>query len=574
MEESRFKWHHKVDDVKTLKDMMAISTRLYPDKAAYKVKERKGAPYKDITYREFKEDVDGLGTYLVENGLKGKKIGVIGANCYEWVVAYFAVLCGAGICVPLDKELSSEEIANLSARAGLSAVFYTGKYDKAFEALDIERKFSMSTYMDPADEDRPGHLMNAVREGKELVSQGVTSYTDIEIDENALASLLFTSGTTGEPKGVMLSNRNITFASLAASRCVHLKDDDVTLSVLPIHHTFECTMDIITVYSQGACVAFCEGLKYVQKNMEEAGVSILVAVPLIVESIYNKIMRQVKKQNKERALRALIALNRNLMAFGIDKRRSLFKSVYKNFGGKLRLFIVGAAALDPVAMRGLMDLGFDIAQGYGLTETAPLIAGTPEKLRHDIYIKAGSCGPEVPYGKITVEDPDEDGIGEFAYEGPNVMLGYYEMPEETAKVMRNGKFYTGDLGFKDEQGWVYITGRSKNVIVTKTGKNIYPEELEVLVNSLPIVTDCMVYGREEEDGKDMIVAAQILPDMEYISEHIAEGMSEEQLYAMFKDEVHKINVTLPDYKRIRNIMIREEDFIRTTTKKIKRQANL
>lgn len=574
MADDRFRWHHEVEDVDTIKGMMAISTSLYPDKAAYKVKEKKGAPYKEITYAQFKEDVDGLGTYLVESGLQGKKIGIIGANCYEWVVAYFAVICGVGVVVPLDKELSSEEIANLSERAGLSAVFYTGKYDKAFEGLDIERKFNMSVYEDSANADVPGHILNAVKEGRRMVSEGVTSYTGIEVDPGALAALLFTSGTTGIPKGVMLSNRNITFASLAASRCVHLKDDDVTLSVLPIHHTFECTMDILTVYSQGACVAFCEGLKYVQKNMAEAGVSILVAVPLIVESLYTKIMKQVKKQKKERALKALIVLNRNLMALGIDRRRSLFRSIYKNFGGKLRLFIVGAASLDPVAMRGLMDLGFDIAQGYGLTETAPLISGTPEKLRHDIYIKAGSCGPEVPYGKITVEDPDEDGIGEFAYEGPNVMLGYYEMPEETAKVIRNGKFYTGDLGFKDEEGWVYITGRSKNVIVTKTGKNIYPEELEVLVNSLPIVTDCMVYGKEEEDGRDMIVAAQILPDEEYIRENISENMTEEEMFDMFKEEVHKINMTLPDYKRIRNIMLRKEDFIRTTTKKIKRQENL
>lgn len=574
MSDAAFKWHHTVEDVSTIRGMMDLSTSLYPDRAAYKVKEKKGAPYKDITYSEFRKDVDGLGTYLVENGMKGKKIGIIGANCYEWVVAYFAVVSGAGICVPLDKELSSDEIANLSERAGLSAVFYTGKYDKAFEGLDIERKFSMSVYEDPANADVPGHIMNAVKEGRRMVEGGVTSFTDIEVDPNALASLLFTSGTTGIPKGVMLSNRNITFASLAASRCVHLRDDDVTLSVLPIHHTFECTMDIITVYSQGACVAFCEGLKYVQKNMEEAGVSILVAVPLIIESLYNKIMKQAKKQKKEKALKALVALNRNLMAVGIDQRRRIFRSIYKNFGGKLRLFIVGAAAMDPVAMRGLMDFGFDFAQGYGLTETAPLIAGTPERQRHEIYVKAGSCGPEVPYGKITVEDPDEDGIGEFAYEGPNVMLGYYEMPEETAKVMKDGKFYTGDLGFKDEDGWVYITGRSKNVIVTKTGKNIYPEELEVLVNSLPTVTDSMVYGREEEDGKDYIVAVQILPDEEYIKEHVSADMDEKQLFEMFRDEIHKINMTLPDYKRIRNILVRKEDFIRTTTKKIKRQANL
>lgn len=567
--------HYDVRQIDTVRDMLLQGAELFAEKPAYKVKSKKGGEYFDITFSRFKEDVWALGTYLIENGLKGKKIGVIGGNCYQWVVAYFAIICGAGIVVPLDKELNEEEIRNLSNRAEMDAVFFTDKYDEIFAGMDIEKKIEMSVYEKEEDIEKRGHIRNAIKEGKQLIEGGSRCYDEIEIDPDAMAVILFTSGTTGVPKGVMLSNTNLCYTVMVTSKLCKLHDDDVSLSMLPIHHTFECTIDILIVSYQGACVAFCEGLKYILKNMQEAGVSIMIGVPLIVESVYSKIWKQAEKKGKDKALRKLISINKKLLRLGIDQRRRLFSSVYKSLGGKLRLFVVGAASLDPNVARGIMDLGFDIVLGYGLTETAPLAAGTPEFMKRSIYAKSGSTGPVVPGSEMKLINVDEDGIGEIVYRGKNVMLGYYRMPEETAEVIdEDGWFHTGDLGFFDDKQWLHITGRSKNVIVTKTGKNIYPEELELMVNDLPEVTDSMVYGKEEAGGRDYIVAVQILPDMEYIKEVKGMELTEEELNEMFRDKIFEINKALPDYKRIRNITVRDEDFVRTTTKKIKRQANL
>lgn len=565
---------YSVRNLHTVQEILLTSAHIFADRPAFKVKHKKGGEYHDITYRQFKEDVDAFGTYLISKGLDGKKIGIIGANSYQWTVAYFAILSGVGILVPLDKDLKKDEINNLAKRANIAALIHTKKYNEYIEALDFELRVKTTVYQDASKAEDPQYMLWMIEEGKKLLKQGNTDFIDKKTEPDAFASLLFTSGTMGTPKGVMLSNENLVFSVLAPSRIVDIKEGDVSLSILPAHHTFESTINMLTIFFQGGSIAFCEGLKYVLKNIQEAGVSVMVGVPLIVESIYSRIWKQARAGKKDKILKRLIKLNRRLMALGIDKRRTLFKSVYDKFGGRLRLFIVGAAAIEPNASRGFMDLGFDLCQGYGLTETAPLISGVPEFERKQAYKKAGSCGPVVPYGEIKINDPDADGIGEIIYRGPNVMLGYYEMPEETEKVIKDGWFYTGDLGFLDKEGWLYITGRSKNVIVTKTGKNIYPEELEVLINQIPEVKESMVYAKEEDGGNDYIVAVQILPEMEIIVENMGEDVSEKEIFEMFTEKINEINNSLPNYKRVRNIQVREKDFIRTTTKKIKRQANL
>ena len=565
---------YSVRNLHTVQEILLTSAHIFADRPAFKVKHKKGGEYHDITYRQFKEDVDAFGTYLISKGLDGKKIGIIGANSYQWTVAYFAILSGVGILVPLDKDLKKDEINNLAKRANIAALIHTKKYNEYIEALDFELRVKTTVYQDASKAEDPQYMLWMIEEGKKLLKQGNTDFIDKKTEPDAFASLLFTSGTTGTPKGVMLSNENLVFSVLAPSQIVDIKEGDVSLSILPAHHTFESTINMLTIFFQGGSIAFCEGLKYVLKNIQEAGVSVMVGVPLILESIYSRIWKQARAGKKDKILKRLIKLNRRLMALGIDKRRTLFKSVYDKFGGRLRLFIVGAAAIEPNASRGFMDLGFDLCQGYGLTETAPLISGVPEFERKQAYKKAGSCGPVVPYGEIKINDPDADGIGEIIYRGPNVMLGYYEMPEETEKVIKDGWFYTGDLGFLDKEGWLYITGRSKNVIVTKTGKNIYPEELEVLINQIPEVKESMVYAKEEDGGNDYIVAVQILPEMEIIVENMGEDVSEKEIFEMFTEKINEINNSLPNYKRVRNIQVREKDFIRTTTKKIKRQANL
>jgi len=568
---------YPVREIKTLKEMLDTGATLFKDKPAFLAKAKKGGIYQELTHRQLKTDVDALGTKLIEMGLLGEKIAIIGDNSYQWITSYFAVVNGVGIVVPLDKELSPAEIYNLIETVSCKAVFYTSNFESIFKEYDIPFKFKMEVY---SEKDAPESEISwryLVNEGRKLLSAGDTRFIEAEINPNEMKIMLFTSGTMDIPKAVMLSHGNVISNVISTSQIVHLKEDERTLSVLPIHHTFESTMGIMTVLFQGCSIAFYEGLKYVTKNLEEAKASALVGVPLIFESIYDKIWKQAEKTKKAGALRAAINLNKTLkVTLGVDASRKLFKSVYASFGGRLRLLITGAAAIDPKVLRGFQDLGFEVAQGYGLTEAAPLVTGTPDFTNR--YKKAGSCGPVIPGGELQIVDQDEEGIGEIIYRGPNVMLGYYNMPELTAEVIRDGWFYTGDLGFVDENGWLYITGRKKNIVVTKTGKNIFPEEIERQLMKIPYIAECMVYGLQSSDKKanndDTIVAVKIQPNYERIYEEFGENFGENQIYALLKKHVMETNQGFPNYKWVHHIAIQSGDFVKTTTKKIKRHENM
>ncbi|MBE6036166.1 MAG: long-chain fatty acid--CoA ligase [Clostridiales bacterium] len=573
-DESRWCPTYEITDLKDLVRKLAL---LYRDKPAYLYKEKKGGPYLELTHAQLAADVDALGTKLLDLGLAGSKIAVMGDSCYQWMLAYFAVACGIGTVVPLDKELQPEEILNLVETADCKAIFYTSSQAKKLEDCPVPLQIKMEVYSEKDNAEDPNTLAHLLEEGRKLLEAGDRSYLDQTIDPETLCSLLFTSGTTGVPKGVMLSHRNLVSNVKNSSRLLQLKEDDRSLSILPIHHTFESTLGNMLVLYQGGSIAFCEGLKYVTKNMEECKASILVGVPLIFESVYDKIWKQAKKSGKAAILKKLIGVRKGLKtALGVDTASLLMKSVKKPFGGKLRLLVTGAAAIDPNVLRGFLDMGFEVLQGYGLTETAPLVAGTPEYV--DRYKKAGSCGPVIPEGEIRILDPNEDGIGEILYKGPNVMMGYYNMPEETAEVLKDGWFYTGDLGFVDEQGWVYITGRKKNVIVTKTGKNIYPEEIEQYLSVIPYIKECMVYGLEtdndEGQGEGTLVAVQVIPDLEAVEEKLGHAPVDEDTYLLLKDAIAEVNRKIPSYKRVHKITIRETEFVKTTTKKIRRQDNI
>jgi long-chain acyl-CoA synthetase len=413
-----------------------------------------------------------------------------------------------------------------------------------------------------------------IAEGKRRIDSGDRSFIDAKINPKETTAILFTSGTTDVPKGVMLSHENITFVVKGVSQMCHLHDDDRSLSILPIHHTFESTIGIMVILFQGSSIAFYEGLKYVVKNLQESKASILVAVPLVIESIYEKIWKQARETKKDGMLRTAIRLNKTLLALGIDKRRQIFSSVYRNFGGNLRFFVCGAASINPTVVRGLIDLGFEITIGYGLTETAPLTSGVSDFEYDMLYRKPGACGRALPGGELKIINKDEDGIGEIIYRGPNIMQGYYKMPEKTAEVIIDGWFHTGDLGFIDKNDWLYITGRKKNVIVTKTGKNIYPEELEELLKENPYVKESMVYGLEDDKGEGMSVAVQIIPNTDAIEKDFGKDKNEKEIYDILKESLHALNEKLPNYKRIRNVVVRGHDFVKTTTKKIKRNANM
>jgi len=578
--------YHEIREIESLKDMLNSSVRLYSERPAFLVKKEKGGDYFQITYAQVKNDVDALGTKLISMGLKDAKIAIIGENCYEWIASYFAVVNGTGIVVPLDKELSKDEIYNLLKQSGCRAVFFTQSYEDYFTDYDIEYKIRIKVYDNRTDLSEPlnetaeseigkeGILQwnDLVAAGERLAAEGNRDFIDAEIDPNVMKIILFTSGTTDVAKGVMLSHYNIASCIMDTCKIANITPDDRTLSILPIHHTFESSLGMSLILYRGASIAFFEGLKYINKNLAEAQATVLIGVPLIFESIYDKIWKQAEKQGKAGTLKKAIKLNRTMKAMGIDVSRKLFKSVYDKFGGKLRLMITGAAAIDPNVLRGFEDLGFTMMQGYGLTECAPLVSGPPDFCNR--YKKAGSSGPAVASGEIKIIDKDEDGIGEIIFKGPNVMLGYYNMQDKTDEVIKDGWFYTGDLGFLDDEGWLYITGRKKNVIVTKTGKNIYPEEVEHYINRNKYIQESLVHEFFDENSDDTQVGAQIRPNYDVIYEEFGESFGEEEVRSLIKRVISEINEKLPIYKRVRNIAVRKDEFIKTTTKKIQRFKNI
>ncbi len=578
--------YHKVREIKSLKDLLNSSVQLYSERPAFWVKKVKGGKYCQITYAQVKNDVDALGTKLISMGLKDEKIAVIGENCYEWIISYFAVVNGTGVVVPLDKELSKDEIYNLLRKAGCKAVFFTQSYEDYFKDFDIEFKIKMKIYGDRTDIFQPlqepenttlktGNIIDwqdLVFSGEKLILEGNRKFIDSEIDPYEMQIILFTSGTTDAAKGVMLSHNNLASNVMDTCKIAYIAPEDRTLSILPIHHTFESTMGMFLVLYRGASAAFNEGLKYVNKNLVEAKTTVLIGVPLIFESIYDKLWKQAEKSGKAGNLKKAIKLNRILKALGIDSSKKLFKSIHEKFGGNLRLMITGAAGIDPNVLRGFEDLGFTMMQGYGLTECSPLVSGSPDFCNR--YKKAGSSGPAVASGEIKIVDQDEDGIGEITFKGPNVMLGYYKMPEKTKEVLKDGWFYTGDLGFLDDEGWLYITGRKKNVIVTKTGKNIYPEEVEYYINRNKYIQESLVHGAIDDGNDDMLVSAQVRPNYDVIYEEFGEGFGEDEVQSLIRKVIAEINEKLPIYKRIRNIAVRKDEFIKTTTKKIQRYKNV
>lgn len=567
--------------ISDLKEMLAGSAELFAKNPAFYVKDEKGGRYKPILYKQFKKDVDCLGTKLVDLGLRGQKIALVGENCYQWITTYLAVVNSGGIIVPLDRELSKEEMLAQLRAADCAAVFYTETFTNYFMNVEIRYKVNMSPESDSSlfNYEISAHLADEQIHFDKLLSIGGTCieagdhrFLETQIDPDAFAVLLFTSGTTDSAKGVMLSHRNICTSILGGARIVDATSQDRFLSILPLHHTLECTIGVLSPLYLGASVAFCEGLKYIAKNIVEIKATIILGVPLIFESLYKKVWKQAEKQGRDAGMRKAASINRRLKAINghFDVSRRIFKKIHDKFGGRLRMMICGAAAIDPNVCRGFEDLGFKFIQGYGLTECAPLVAGTPYYL--NTYKKAGSIGLPAYKVKVMISEPNEEGIGELLCRGPNIMLGYYKDPDRTASVMEDGWFHTGDLAFIDRDGCIYITGRQKDVIVTKTGKNIYPEEVEFYINRSGYVAESLVQGVYASREDDIVVSISVFPDYANIYEHFGDNVSDEQIQRIIKGVIDDYNASAAVYKRIRGLSIRKEEFEKTTTKKIKRNA--
>ena len=556
--------------VTDLRDLLNYAAAKYGSGAAYLYKEKVGGEYLPVSFERFREDVYSVGNALLADGFAGKHIAVIGENRYEWIVTYFAVACGLGVIVPLDKELPVQEIAALAGRADISAIVYSAKVGEkvksALEGLEGVTRICMDL-----PEDGDGVLsFNALRNrGEALRSVGTDNYAALPLDPDEFCTLIFTSGTTGLAKGVMLCHRNLAYDVSALYQYVELdrfKDRKVTLSILPMHHTFEFTADVLGSLHQGGTVAFCEGLKYITKNMEQAKVTYLIAVPLIFENMHSKIWKQAEKAGKADKMRKAIKMVNALSHIDHKVQRKtarLFKDVHNAMGGCVKLFIVGGAASDPNVIRNYISMGINMVQGYGMTECSPIICLNP-----DYACKPASVGLPLPGTEVYIDDPDSDGIGEIVCKSPAVMLGYYKDKEETAKVLsEDGWLHTGDYGYIDRDGYVYITGRKKNVIVTKNGKNIFPEEVEYYLMKSPFIKEVVVRGEDDGD-KDLAVTAEIYCDPAALQE--AGNPEGEALRALIKKEVDACNDMMPLYKRVKRFTIRDTEFDKTTTQKIKR----
>lgn len=555
-----------------LKHMLNTSVELYGDNVAFRQRFEKDKPFREITYKEALEAINGLGTALIAHGLKNKRIAVIGENCYQWATSYLAAVCGTGIVVPLDKELSSEELKQLVIEAEVSAVLFTKKYEKMFREMKASADTGIEVLVNlnaPSENDGVLSWEELIEEGKKLIAGGDRSFIDAEIYADEMSVLLFTSGTTGIAKGVMLSHRNICEDLMSAPTILNVNTWDIFFSVLPLHHTYECTCGFLMPLYKGASIAYCEGLKYIVKNLAEVQPTMLLAVPLIFENLYNNIMKNVRKQGKEKLVRKVLAVNKVTKKVGIDLNKLLLKDILKVFGGRMRVLISGGAAIDPAILEFFNDLGFISVQGYGLTECAPMAALNPDGRK---TMRNSSVGHLLPGMEVKIEDKNEEGIGEICLKGANIMMGYYNMPEETAKVIQDGWFHTGDLGYVDEDDFIYITGRKKNVIITANGKNVFPEELEYYLGRSAFVSESMVWAQEDSSGQDTVIVATIKPDMEEVEGAIGKEASEDpaQVEKLLWAEVDKINESLPLFKKIKKITVRREEFQKTTGKKIKR----
>ncbi len=559
---------YEVDDYNNLKEMMKNSKEKYANEVAFKFKTEIPGKLRTENYEEFTDKVDALGTALISIGLKDKRIAVISENRYEWALAYLSIANGTGVVVPLDKSLPENEIISSIERSEVEAIFYSSKYDEIMEKVKKENigkiKYFISMDSDKT-EDKIYSQNELVELGRGLIKNGARSFLDAEIDNNAMAIMIFTSGTTSKSKAVMLSHANIVANIKDITSVFDVRVGDTMLSFLPIHHTFESTVGFLYPMSVGASIAYCEGIRHIADNIREYKISVMISVPLLFESMYKKVMQSVEKKGKTKAIKIGVKISNILRKFGIDKRRQIFKEIHESLGGNLRLFVSGAAAFDPELEKGLNELGIDTYQGYGLTEASPVIAS-----EHKSCTRIGSIGKLFPSLEGKIVDPNEQGIGELAVKGPTVMLGYYQNEEATKETIVDGWLHTGDLAYFDKDDYIFITGRKKNVIVLKNGKNVYPEEIETLINKIEGVKESFVFGKPEiDDDKDLKLSAKIVYDPDEMKEKFGLEDVEEIKKKLWAD-VKLINKKMPTYKYIKELYITDKELIKTTTQKVKR----
>ena len=558
----------KYIEISDLKDMLNKTKEVYADRPAYKIRIKENE-YRIITHKEIREMIDALGTALMNLGLKGKRIAVIGENRYEWGLSYLSVVCGVGTVVPLDKSLPENELEELVRRSEVEAIFYSKKYDEAVKKIKFSDKNKLKHLISMDLEEHSEGVysqLQLIEKGKKLIENGNRDFIDVKINPEEMNIMLFTSGTTSKSKVVALSHKNICSNLMAFAPELKIDENDRVLSFLPIHHVFECTAGFLYSLYVGSQTSFCDGIKHIVENLNEYKITFACFVPAIYESLYKNIVRKLEKDGKLELIRKL---EEEYKDASIEEKKKVFKGIHDIFGGEIKLLISGAAALDKDVACAFRKWGIVLCQGYGLTETSPVVA--IETLDE---FKPGSIGKALPNVQVKLEDVDANGMGELVVKGPNVMLGYFGNEEATKEVLKDGWFYTGDLAKIDEDGYIFICGRKKSVIVLKNGKNIFPEEMENLVNKIEGVKESFIFGKQQSNDKeDVKINVKIVFDRNIIRDTY-KVESDDEIYEVISNKIKEINKIMPKYKSIKGIILTEEPLIKTTTNKIKRQENM
>ena len=555
-------------EIRNLKEMLNKTKDLYKNKTAYKIKNEKNE-YIEISHEQVRNTINYLGTKLIDIGLKNKRIAVIGENRYEWEIAYLSIVCGTGIVVPLDKSLPENELESLIKRSEVEAIFFSEKYEEILKKIK-EKDDNNLKYLISMDRKENSHQIYSqsilIREGEKLIQNGNISFIDAKINNEDMSIMLFTSGTTSASKVVALSHKNICSNLMAIGNTLEITSDDIFLSVLPVHHVFECTVGFLFSLYRGSTTVFCEGVRHIIDNLKEHKVTVMACVPGIYERIFGFIRKNLEKQGK---LQNILEKEKELKNTTMEERKKIFKEIHDMLGGNIKLLISGAAALDPHIEEKYRLLGLNLVQGYGLTETSPVIAvGTNKNYR------LGSIGKTIPGVEAKIVDVNNEGIGELIVKGPNIALGYYNDEKATKKALRGDGFYTGDLAKIDEDGYIFICGRKKSVIVLKNGKNIFPEEMENLINKIEGVKESFIFGKQQSDDKENIkINVKIVYDEE-IMKNIYNAQGENEIHKILSEKIKEINNQMPKYKAILGIILTQKPLIKTTTNKIKRQENL
>ena len=580
IEQKRKQKGFETTNYKTVKEIFEMAKEKYSNNIFILEKFNPKGEFTEISYKQFAEDVISLGTSLTNKyNLKDEKIVIIGENTYHWYVSYMAMLCGVGIAVPVDKELPANEIENVINRSNATAIIYSNKKKDVIKKVQDKLpkiKYFIEMNSDDKLEGREIGINTIINEGKELVTNGDDSFEKIEIDSEEFKVLIFTSGTTSNSKGVMLCNRNLAQNINAVSSYVRLYETDRLFSILPLHHTYESTIGFLLPMANGCSISVCQGLKYIVPNLKETKPTAMLVVPLLIEKLYKKINETIEKSGKATIVNSMIHVTNALKTLGVDIKKNVFKEIYENLGGNLRFVVSAAAPIDPKVGKWLQDIGIIFLQGYGLTETAPIAALTPQ---YDT--KIGSAGKAVSCAELKIDNPNEKQEGEILIKSETLMLGYYENEEATNEVIEidekgNRWFHSGDIGYIDNEGFLYITGRIKNVIVTQNGKNIYPEEIELMLSEIPEIKECMVYGKEIDGEKELTITARVIPNMEKIKENFEKGkeITDEEVYDIIWSKIKETNHKLTSYKAIKKLEIKKDEFEKTTTMKIKRYAEI